>query len=58
MLLSHSCFGEPHEVTLANSDGSTQTDMFNVIIVRHGQRVPPGPLPSRPRHLLPFHLPV
>lgn len=58
MLLSHACFGESHDVTLTRSDGTTRTKTFNVIIVRHGRRTPPGPLPSRPRHILPLHLPI
>ncbi len=64
------CHGKDHTVTLRDEHGKTYTDVFNVIVVRHGIRknsVPVPPLPekykenltlARPRHLLPYHLPA
>ncbi len=64
------CHGADHEVTLNDDRGTGTTEVFNVIVVRHGSRrgsVPTPPLPapykahlmpSRPRHLLPYHLPA
>lgn len=64
------CHGRDHEVTLRNGLGPKTSEVFNVIVVRHGTRAKSSPIPplagkskammtlSRPRHLLPYHLPA
>jgi hypothetical protein len=55
VLVSHACFGQPHDVTFKTTFCPPQR-MFNVIIVRHGLAGTLVPL-QRPRHLLPYHRP-
>jgi hypothetical protein len=57
VLVSHTCFGKPHDVIFKTPFCPAQRK-FDVIIIRHGLVGTIGNLPfQRPRHLLPYHHP-
>jgi hypothetical protein len=60
VLITHECFNKPHEVELWDNDtGQISAEIFDVVIVRHGLLRETGdPMPRRPKHLLPYHIPV
>ena len=66
IMTSHDCFRQEHDVTFKVAAGSCPEPpgrIFDVVIARHGITASSatglgGLAPSRPRHLLPYHLPA
>ncbi|MGD0103118.1 MAG: hypothetical protein ABSC06_03675 [Rhodopila sp.] len=60
ILVQHDCFGKEHQVSMHDSANDTyRHEIFDVIIIRHGiNRNRNDPMPTRHKHLLPYHIPV